>query len=317
MSPSSLIFVAVVAVWAAYLVIDTSRRREYLATARSVDRFSASMRVLQRRAVRRESAEAFEASTAPMRSTSSVLLHRPPQLSRAAVEAKAAQAAAAPVTPSRSGGTSGLAARQRAASRVRRARVLATLALVFALATLAAAVAAGFGLISWIAPVVGIVLSTLLVVVLRGQALAGRRRTRTTQGAAKAQAKPAAAPAESVAVDAPAVVAEEESVDLRPAATAMPVAQEYVPFDYAREVEPSILAEEAYAQRVAARASDQDPLLGEAGWEPVPVPPPTYTLKARAERPLPPPLEVEPTPVYVDDDWADLQELTYGRASGE
>uniref|UniRef100_UPI0012ED6818 hypothetical protein n=1 Tax=Piscicoccus intestinalis TaxID=746033 RepID=UPI0012ED6818 len=52
MSPSSLIFVAVVVIWAAYLVVHVSRRREHLATARTVDRFSSQMRVLQRRAVR-------------------------------------------------------------------------------------------------------------------------------------------------------------------------------------------------------------------------------------------------------------------------
>ncbi|MDO5712679.1 MAG: hypothetical protein Q4P32_13210 [Micrococcales bacterium] len=52
MSPSSLIFVAVVIIWASYLVVHVTRRREHLATARSVDRFSAQMRVLQRRAVR-------------------------------------------------------------------------------------------------------------------------------------------------------------------------------------------------------------------------------------------------------------------------
>lgn len=52
MSPSSLIFVIVVAVWAVYLTLHVIRRREHLATARNVDRFSGHMRVLQRRAVR-------------------------------------------------------------------------------------------------------------------------------------------------------------------------------------------------------------------------------------------------------------------------
>lgn len=52
MSPSSLIFVAVVVIWATYLVVHVARRREHLATARTVDRFSDQMRVLQRRAVR-------------------------------------------------------------------------------------------------------------------------------------------------------------------------------------------------------------------------------------------------------------------------
>ena len=47
-SPSSLIFLVIVAIWAAYLLQHWIRRREALATARSVDRFSEAMRVLER-----------------------------------------------------------------------------------------------------------------------------------------------------------------------------------------------------------------------------------------------------------------------------
>lgn len=47
--PSSLIFLVIVAIWAAYLVQHWVRRREHVATARSVDRFSEAMRVLERR----------------------------------------------------------------------------------------------------------------------------------------------------------------------------------------------------------------------------------------------------------------------------
>ena len=47
--PSSLIFLVIIAVWAAYFVQYWVRRREHLATARSVDQFSESMRVLERR----------------------------------------------------------------------------------------------------------------------------------------------------------------------------------------------------------------------------------------------------------------------------
>lgn len=48
MQPSSLIFVAIVAIWAAYLIQHWVQRREHLATARSLDRFSEAMRVLDR-----------------------------------------------------------------------------------------------------------------------------------------------------------------------------------------------------------------------------------------------------------------------------
>ncbi|KRE58882.1 hypothetical protein [Phycicoccus sp. Soil748] len=49
MQPSSLVFLVIIAVWAAYFVQYWVRRREHLATARSVDQFSESMRVLERR----------------------------------------------------------------------------------------------------------------------------------------------------------------------------------------------------------------------------------------------------------------------------
>ena len=49
MQPSSLIFLILIAIWAAYLLQHWVRRREHLATARSVDRFSDAMRVLERR----------------------------------------------------------------------------------------------------------------------------------------------------------------------------------------------------------------------------------------------------------------------------
>lgn len=46
---SSLIFLVIIAVWAAYLIQHWIRRRDHVATARSVDRFSEAMRVLERR----------------------------------------------------------------------------------------------------------------------------------------------------------------------------------------------------------------------------------------------------------------------------
>lgn len=320
MSPSSLIFVAVVAVWAAYLVVDTSRRREYLATARTVERFSSSMRVLQRRAVRRESAEAFEASTAPMRSTSSVLLHRRAQPSRAAIEARAAQAGSTVLAATGGGAT--LAERERAAARRRRARVLAAITLVVALATVVTGAAALLGHLTWSLPAMGLATTGLLLVVMRRQALAGRRQlpapaVRSTSAPLRRRTGATAATAAS-ASGATALTTASDLADEAPLVEPTPVVLgEPAPFDYAREVEPSVVAEQAFAQRVAARAEDIDPLVAESGWAPVFVPPPTYTLKARAERPLPPPLEVENVPVPLEDEWEDLDALAYGRAAGQ
>lgn len=47
--PSGLVFLVIIVIWAAYLLQHWVRRREHLATARSVDRFSDAMRVLERR----------------------------------------------------------------------------------------------------------------------------------------------------------------------------------------------------------------------------------------------------------------------------
>uniref|UniRef100_UPI001E31B991 hypothetical protein n=1 Tax=Ornithinicoccus halotolerans TaxID=1748220 RepID=UPI001E31B991 len=49
MPASSLIFVVIIAVWAAFLLQHWIRRRDHVATAKSVDRFSEAMRVLERR----------------------------------------------------------------------------------------------------------------------------------------------------------------------------------------------------------------------------------------------------------------------------
>lgn len=57
MQPSSLIFVLVVAIWAVYLLQYWIKRRDHLSTVRSVDRFSAAMRVLDDHRFRREVAE--------------------------------------------------------------------------------------------------------------------------------------------------------------------------------------------------------------------------------------------------------------------
>lgn len=311
MSPSSLIFVAVIAVWAAYLVIDTSRRREYLATASTVERFSDSMRVLQRRAVRRETAEAFEASTAPMRRTSSVRLHPGPQVvARAAADARAAQG---PLPAASRGGAAALAARQQAAARLRTARRMALGALVSGAIALITAAVAGFGLISWLVPVAALLAGVGLAFGVRRSALQARSLRR---GAAP-QARSASArvvrrsAGTAAAITAPAAVADEVADDLRPAATAMPVAQEFVPTPFDHTVfEPATVAEADVLEPQA------DPLFGEEGWQPVPVPPPTYTLKARAERPVPPPIEVEQPEMQPVEDWDDMDQYYY-RAVGE
>ncbi len=59
---SSLIFLVIIAIWAAYFLQYWVRRREHLATARAVDRFSESMRLLE---LRSPAVEAVPASVSP------------------------------------------------------------------------------------------------------------------------------------------------------------------------------------------------------------------------------------------------------------
>lgn len=72
MTPSSLIFFVIITVWAVYVVQHWIRRRDHVATARSVDRFSEAMRVLERRRVLPQMNVA-----APQRQSYAVGLSRP------------------------------------------------------------------------------------------------------------------------------------------------------------------------------------------------------------------------------------------------
>lgn len=72
MTPSSLIFFVIITVWAVYVIQHWIRRRDHVATARSVDRFSEAMRVLERRRVMPQMSV-----SAPQRSSYAVSLSRP------------------------------------------------------------------------------------------------------------------------------------------------------------------------------------------------------------------------------------------------
>lgn len=142
MDPSSLIFVAIIAVWAAYLLGHWVRRRDQLATARSIDRFSHAMRVLERRApapVARPPARTYVVSQA-----------------RVAPRATPSRPAAVPARPART------AARTAA---VRRRTAL--------LAVLVVATVVGWPLV----PLVGLPWWTATVVTVALVALVGRLRS--------------------------------------------------------------------------------------------------------------------------------------------
>ncbi|WP_226346239.1 hypothetical protein [Agilicoccus flavus] len=309
MSPSSLIFVAVIAIWATYLVVHVAHRREYLATARSVDRFSSQMRVLQRRAV------TYTPPATSARVSSSSLTRPRPLVASGAVFAAdhaatvaasastgdrvAVQAGSMPAAADASARTAPSDALAPPRPRPSRASRVGGLLLVLSLLTAAVTgvLAAATTLVPWFVPVAALAVAGLLLVGLRRAAVARRRAARRVAAAERRRR------------EREAVEARREALEARPAAPSLPVAQEYV----APRADPVVAAPAAEAPETPAAAavvaakvlktSDVpfDRLYGDAGWAPTPVPPPTYTLKARAERPMPPPLDV-PVPIEVDTD---------------
>lgn len=334
MSPSSLIFVAVVVIWASYLVVHVTRRREHLATARSVDRFSAQMRVLQRRAVRLD-----PPAPSTVRVSSASLARQRPLVAQATPEQifsgaasvepvvqssvlAGAQTAApeAPVdshtpdfftdepTRRRALRLPRVSAGSRAARQVRGLAILASLAALFVVTVLA-----GLGIVSaWV------VLAPVALLVGVGCWLRAAARSMAAQRRREAVAMRRQRERE-------ATQAREQAREARPSAPTMPVAQEFVARPQVQETErPDVAASVPQRELVGAVAASAarrldpfevaamahealsttrpiDPLLQDRDWSPTPVPPPTYTLKARAERPAPPPLDV-PVPIEIDDD---------------
>lgn len=275
MSPSSLIFVAVVVSWIVYLVVHVARRREQLATARNVDRFSSQMRVLQRRAVANTSVQT------PGRVTSTSLGVQHPLVAGAghlAVEGHT-------VVPARPLTAAGPLVQRESASSITWQRAGAAVMCLAALTTLVSVVLAAFGMASWIIPAVSLAVAVFTAGRMRAAALsrkAARERAASARRRERAAAERAAA---------------ERERESRPSAGSMPVAQEYwAPHSQAQVFDVRAL-EESVEQAPAL-----DPLFAEDGWQPTPVPPPTYTLKAKAYRPLPPPAATTEKPAPIEDE---------------
>ena len=293
--PSGLIFLVIIAIWATYLLQHWVRRRDHLATARSVDRFSDAMRVLERRTPLPE----FDLS-APQPRSYAVSPARP---SRSEVVVKHVQPPnpkvstrpAAAVRPTRTFRVlAGVSAR-----RVRGLSFLASLLLVVVVPPLAA-----LSILPWWG--LGVAVAVLMAdfAWLRHAAVAERAAGRVKASAhrTRAAAGRTARPAGSSARPA-------KHAPVLPSAPAQPVVADMVAGGVAGVAEVPELVESP---------SEADL----TGWAPVPVPPPTYTLKAKAERPEPAPAAVtEPPPApassfdgLVDDD--ELDGLLDRRASG-
>lgn len=271
MQPSSLIFVLVVAIWAVYLLQYWIKRRDHLSTVRSVDRFSAAMRVLDDHRMARQAAEPTPRSYAVA----------PTRAARPQVTVKHAEAPRR-VVPERA---PGVPRRLRGLTLLVMAAMLPVLALLSALGPLPWWVAAG-----WLVGTVGAFVWLRQAVVAeraaRARARIQQRPVVRTQRPAPARAAvPAArvAPSARVAPEAPeAPVAAHAQVPASRSTRVYDVAQEQPV-----EVAPVAVSAEH------TQAAEPPP----GTWEPTPVPRPMYTMKAKAHRPEPAPLGSEQGPL--------------------
>ncbi len=294
--PSGLIFLVIIAVWATYLLQHWVRRREHLATARSVDRFSDAMRVLERRVplpgfdLSATQPRSYSVSPARPSRPEVVVKRAQPPTSKVSVPHPASAVRATRTLRRRAG---------RPARRVRGLSLLASLLLVVAVPPLAA-----FSVLPWWTLSVAGAVLIVDFAWLRHAAVAERANRR-----AALRAKATAGHTRAVASRTATAVG----------SSAQPLTQ--------RSVHPPVQPRTALEASVAGAAEVVEPAQSAAGadltgWAPVPVPPPTYTLKAKAERPEPAPAAVtEPTPTrpssfdgLVDDD--ELDGLLDRRAAG-
>lgn len=315
-------FVAVLAIWAAYLLQHWVRRREYLATARSVDRYSEAMRVLERRT--------------PVLTNDAAPRQHPALLSRPQVTVVPASAEPAVRTPGDPVVTSaqtqtpavGLSRGVARAVKVARMRPRSVPAPVRGLAFLVALVGlpvllvlSVLGRTPWSAVLLDVVALGLVVVWLRRAAVARRKARRggaAARSAARPAAMPAARPVQKQAANRPRAGSPARSArpsnpsrssrTSRPARQA-PAASQAPAAPEARPAQGAPLG--STTEQVAAAGPDparRQALIDEATqpipvadlpqetpaagtWSPVYVPPPTYTLKDMAHRPPPAPIE--------------------------
>lgn len=297
MEPSSLIFLVIIGIWGAYFVQYWVRRREHLATIRSVDAFSETMRVLQ---VRAPLPSVDDGGSLPRTYAVSPARAMRPQVTVKRAEAYAASPATSPVTrpvtpsaPAASPDVERSPARDEAPvpgmypTRATRGIVL----LVGLAGTLVFGLLAAVGVLVWWAFVVPLLMAVAGFVWLRAGVQAEAKARRAARGRAR-RAAARVAPATRTAMPATSESSRTDEVSAAPTAPA--------PFDVS--VEPSApdtsaetaveLAEPAAEPlvegqpEVAVVELDEDdiPLT----WDPRPVPRPTYTMKARAaQRPAP------------------------------
>ena len=327
MQPSSLIFLVIIGVWAAYFVEHWVRRREHLETARSVDAFSQTMRVLRRRDVMPQ----VDLSPQPTRSYAV----SPARAARPQVTVK--RAVSAPALGSDLGPDLNAAPsfgaeidddryeqgweREPAAhgSGIRPSRAVRGLTLLSCLAgTLVFAVLSLLGVLvgwAWLVPLTMSVGAFLWLRAGVQAEIAERARRRRSRPARREQRWPEDEVEAGVEeTHAPVVGSPTGDVEtLHPEtlhAGAEAEAADDAPFDVAADDQVSPASAEAHP--VAAQREPQpQPVYGATDeddipltWDPRPVPRPTYAMKAAAHRRLATPATTGPRAEGIADDTA-------------
>jgi hypothetical protein len=293
--PSGLIFLVIIAIWATYLLQHWVRRREHLATARSVDRFSDAMRVLDRRVQLPE----LDLSTPPRSYVVSPARPSRPEVAVKRIQGPAFPSPAfsvSPRPPTHVRANRGF--RALAGISVRRVRGLSLL--VSLVVVVVAAPLSALSILPWWSFPLAVAVLAADFAMLRHAAVAERSARRV-----KASGNRARAAVRRTATPAPRAASPATQSGARPSPQSEPLIATLVAVG-AGVVEPAKSPVEADL----------------SGWAPVPVPPPTYTLKAKAERPEPAPAAaIEPAPALkssfdglVDDD--ELDGLLDRRAAG-
>lgn len=311
---SSLIFLVIVGVWVVFFVQYWSRRSDHLATARTMDRFSESLRILERRT------PGVGHGGAASQGRSAPVMHRLSEPNRDGMPRRWPMPEPAP-SPAR-------APRPAPVAKVvptRRARGVTFLLSVLLLADLA--VFAAYGITSWWFVPMAFVAVVVAFGWVRKGVQATRRAREAGSGTRGAAGTSAGAPSGvstgaffGASAGAPAVVAPAAATGGRrtaavrrgvPAAASEAVgAEARVESLVATAAEPTgeaLFDIDAYAPPApAAPATPARPLVDEDDmpltWDPRPVPPPTYTMKATAQQPLPGPAGVQPEAIDVDLD---------------
>ncbi|MFW5473849.1 hypothetical protein ACOCJ5_11115 [Knoellia sp. CPCC 206450] len=348
MQPSSLIFLVIIGIWAAYFVQYWVRRREHLATIRSVDAFSETMRVLERRSplpsVDTGSQAPRTYAVSPARAMRpQVTVKRAEAHTMSRVEVSAARptvSSASAASPTSSSASTSAASRvvEAEIAPMHPSRAVRGISLLAGLlGTVVVSVLAVLGVVVAWAPLLSLALALGSFAWLRAgvqseirakqelrreSRLQARRDAtrRTTVSTRTTEAAPASAPSarRSAPVVETEVLVNASTDDAGPVDAADDVTVDAAPFDVSAEVPAELQPVSATSVPEPATpepAAQTTPALPEVDeddipltWDPRPVPPPTYTMKARAPERPLPAAQVEPVAEAEDTAYDALPE---------